>query len=94
MRNVRSVRSRDVDEMNGLKLAASDVKSGAQNVENRLLSNEDFYKLMGKLSDSFSIMRSNVFFVSASRFFSFLSNEIFVSDKSQNSLVNWLDYMH
>ena len=71
VRNVRSVVDRDEAEMNGVVQAAGNVRSGAEHVQYHGHAPEQLYEYMAKLSNSFNIIRSDVFYVSASRLFPF-----------------------
>ena len=71
VRNVRSVVDRDQVEMNGVVQAAIKVTSGAEHVKYHGRSPEQLYDYMGKLSDSFNIIRSDVFYVSTRWLFPF-----------------------
>ena len=64
VRNVRSVVDRDQAEMNGVVQAARKVRSGAEHVQYHGHAPEQLYEYMGKLSNSFNIIRSDVFYVS------------------------------
>ena len=69
IRNIQSVVDRDEAEMNGVVQATRNVTSGAEHVQYHGHSPEQLYDYMGKLNNSFSIIRSDIFYVSASRVF-------------------------
>ena len=59
---------RDEAEMNGVVQAAGTVMSGTLYLDKKTQSREQLYEFMGKLSDSFSTLSSDVFFVSVDYF--------------------------
>ena len=65
MRSVRAVVDRDDQEMTGVLRAAGNVTMGAGHVWYHGITPEDLYQFMGELSNSFHIIRTDVFFVSS-----------------------------
>ena len=69
VRSVQSMVDRDEDEMNGVLQAVVNVSQGANYVWNNERVPEQLYDFMGKLGDSFNIIRTDIFYVSASQLF-------------------------